>query len=79
VIRSARRFAALTSTTMLTLALLAAPAFAQAEEDESSNTFWFNDRFLRFTFLGLLIVVLLALIVGYIVKVIVPKYRGRPA
>lgn len=62
--------------------LLGTIAFALAFwtlRDSTTSSFWFTGAFLRASFLGLLVASIVGVIGGYVYKVMIPKYRGRPA
>ncbi len=85
MVRSVRKLSLLVSGVLLLLATTASAAFGQEAPPEPEDTsdagqaFWFNSPAVRWGFFAILIVTLLAVIAGYLVKVVVPKYRGRPA
>ncbi|MFZ4585161.1 MAG: hypothetical protein ACOYNI_08010 [Acidimicrobiia bacterium] len=48
------------------------------KDTDSRGAFWFNGVVVRALFLGLLVATVAGVIGGYIVRVVVPKYHGRP-
>ncbi|MFZ4516534.1 MAG: hypothetical protein ACOYN3_09520 [Acidimicrobiia bacterium] len=69
---------------MFLVAAGASPAFAQSAENPLEKVqpqqFWFQDNwFLNLTFIGTSVLLVLGFVLVYFLKVIRPKYRGRPA